>query len=248
MPEGVEGMRALVHSGTLASQEALCTKVFLNVLFLLFCVNTWPGEVFFCSSLLHVKFLTPSRWEHFTNKKPLKRAVLNWGSLLYLIPRDSSSRISRQQLSTPIWGDAERLTVAVLKDWLKSQGVANTGKKQELLERVRSCVWRVWFELSLRGWGGMSLQVFIGFLYEGYWRVVVQQRWCEIIGNMTQRLVQRRYDFKCISYLYKYSTSIHHQFIHYNLGFLSTNQDFIVHVAIEQVLLSLQSVSFRIVP
>ena len=37
-------------------------------------------------------------------------------------------------------GDAERLTVAVLKDWLKSQGVANTGKKQELLERVRSCV------------------------------------------------------------------------------------------------------------
>ena len=40
------------------------------------------------------------------------------------------------------WGDAERLTVAVLKDWLKNQGVANTGKKQELLERVRSCVWR----------------------------------------------------------------------------------------------------------
>eukprot|EP00435_Cladocopium_sp_Y103_P027912 s898_g6.t3 len=37
-------------------------------------------------------------------------------------------------------GDAERLTVAVLRDWLKNQGVANTGKKQELLERVRSCV------------------------------------------------------------------------------------------------------------
>ncbi|CAJ1368431.1 unnamed protein product [Effrenium voratum] len=37
-------------------------------------------------------------------------------------------------------GDAERLTVAVLKDWLKSQGVVNTGKKQDLLDRVRSLV------------------------------------------------------------------------------------------------------------
>ncbi|CAK9094351.1 unnamed protein product [Durusdinium trenchii] len=37
-------------------------------------------------------------------------------------------------------GDAERLTVPQLRDWLKSHGVQNTGKKQELLERVRSCV------------------------------------------------------------------------------------------------------------
>ena len=112
------------------------------------------------------------------------------------------TELGRLKIHTPIRGDAERLTVAVLKDWLKSQGVANTGKKQELLERVRSCVWRVWFELSLRGWVGISLQVFIGFLYEGYWRVVVQQRWCEIVGSRTQRLVQRRYDVKCVSYLY----------------------------------------------
>jgi len=37
-------------------------------------------------------------------------------------------------------GDVALLTVAVLRDWLKSQGVVNTGKKQDLLERVRACV------------------------------------------------------------------------------------------------------------
>jgi len=37
-------------------------------------------------------------------------------------------------------GDVERLTVPVLRDWLKAQGVACTGKKGELVTRVRACV------------------------------------------------------------------------------------------------------------
>lgn len=37
-------------------------------------------------------------------------------------------------------GEVERLTVPALKDWLKGQGISNSGKKQELLERIRACV------------------------------------------------------------------------------------------------------------
>eukprot|EP00930_Biecheleria_cincta_P039856 TRINITY_DN27356_c0_g1_i1.p1 TRINITY_DN27356_c0_g1~~TRINITY_DN27356_c0_g1_i1.p1 ORF type:complete len:658 (+),score=118.20 TRINITY_DN27356_c0_g1_i1:97-1974(+) len=37
-------------------------------------------------------------------------------------------------------GEVDRLTVSVLRDWLKGQGIANTGKKLDLVERVRACV------------------------------------------------------------------------------------------------------------
>mmetsp|Transcript_10370 Transcript_10370/g.24971 ORF Transcript_10370/g.24971 Transcript_10370/m.24971 type:complete len:615 (-) Transcript_10370:24-1868(-) len=37
-------------------------------------------------------------------------------------------------------GEFERLTVPALRDWLKGQGIANTGKKQDLLDRIRACV------------------------------------------------------------------------------------------------------------
>lgn len=37
-------------------------------------------------------------------------------------------------------GEVDRLTVPVLKDWLKGQGISNSGKKLELLERIRACV------------------------------------------------------------------------------------------------------------
>jgi len=36
-------------------------------------------------------------------------------------------------------GEVDRLTVSALKDWLKSQGIAASGKKADLVERVRAC-------------------------------------------------------------------------------------------------------------
>jgi len=37
-------------------------------------------------------------------------------------------------------GQLERLTLGMLKDWLKAQGISTTGKKADLVERVRACV------------------------------------------------------------------------------------------------------------
>lgn len=124
-------------------------------------------------------------------------------------------------------GDAERLTVAVLKDWLKSQGVANTGKKQELLERVRSCVWRVWFELSLRGWVGISHRVIKFFRFYMNDCGLTKMMWnCRKDDATTSATMIRCQMYKLLAFAV---ICIHitifttNQFIHCNLGYLGVS-------------------------